>query len=169
MFSIDPLVFIDPFLNCILCVFFRTDIRLDNDRRRKTKCFTKVLLTSATIIGAVTFMYVQFGVATTTISVLFASSPDGQQTADDSGKLLVVTTPSATVVNISITDLDLTSIVSGDQRLDNHSAAELLPIFTSKYQVDNDTVLNDDFVVGPSVSESTALSFVVKDDLTKMR
>jgi len=114
-------------------------------------------------------MYVQFGVATTTIPVLFASSPDGQQTADDSGKLLVVTTPSATVVNISITDLDLTSIVSGDQRLDNHSAAELLPIFTSKYQVDNDTVLNDDFVVGPSVSESTALSFVVKDDLTKMR
>lgn len=121
------------------------------------------------MIGVVTFLYVQFGVATTTTSVLFASTPNGQHTTNDSDELLIATISPGVIANVPTTGMDPTSMVTGDQLVSNRSDTELLSILTNRYQIDNGTVRDDDFVVGPSVSESTALSFVVKDDLTKKR
>lgn len=130
-----------------------------------------MLLTLATVMmmTVITILYIQFGATTTMSPALFVNFLKDQETNKGSGELLMFTTPPSSVVNVPTPDLDLTSIMIGDHKLDEHSAAELRPILINRYQIDNSTVQKNDFVIGPSVSKSTSLSFVVNDDLTKRR
>jgi len=124
------------------------------------------------VTAAVTFLCVRFGVGVTTNLDTSTGSVyrtfDDKPEAPEKSKLLVMTTPSIeiTAVNLPKTSLYPTSTLAREQELNDRSVIEFLPTITNGTLMNTGTDKNDRFVMRPSMFENTALSFVVKSDLT---